>query len=492
MANISIHLNCVYDWDRIKVFLAQDGIHTALLLNANAEQIQYALDNVDGIVTVRVFDPWNEYAGGANREFEKDIILRHKPADFVQWINSHFNYSQFKGNKRVRFILGWNEMFYAGGDYQRSQNRAMIATAKALIEAGYGVAMFGLAADKTLQITDMNLGVWDEVIEFADEFSDWAHIDVHEYEVGRLASQHLKVQSVGYPDSMIDPHAMRQENWGTIAYEGDGIYSNWHIGRVAWLLVRAEKLGKQIFWARGECGWDFKDDGKLRAFIANVFSPQFGRPSGANTLRPLITHLLGAQSLSDSQLDDELWKDLEWIASQDPPNCLQNIVFCWHNHSEHRAFNLAEANHARLRLLMGKQNGRPSIPPMVQNPPINVMQAYTVQSLEGNVLLRNAPNASGTSILGRVTVAPVRVFRALLENYTEGKYPKASGHPWEYLYFPEADLYAWIASDLVKFTAVNPPPANAEIEKLRAELLAANQALAEARAKLASIKSIVS
>lgn len=138
MGNITLHLNAVYDWNRAAEFLAQEGIQTAFLLNANADQIQYALDHVSGIVTVRVFDPWNEFQNGANREFEKDIILRHEPQEFVNWINTHYDYSRFKHNKRVRFILGWNEMFYAGVDYQRRQNTRMVLVAKALLEAGYG------------------------------------------------------------------------------------------------------------------------------------------------------------------------------------------------------------------------------------------------------------------------------------------------------------------------------------------------------------------
>lgn len=410
MGNITVHAECTSGWDRIKPFLAQKGVETAMLLNANPDQIQYALDNCAGIVVVRVFDPFNEYASmGSN--FERDIILRHLPSEFVNWLNSK-DLSRFKGNPRVRFILGWNEMSYAGAEYQRRQNKAMIAVTDALIKAGYGVAMFGLASDKTIQMEDAIAGVWDETIEFLQEHSEWAHLDCHEYEVGKLASAHLKSYPKPYPSSIEDVHSMRYANWGEIAYEGSGIATNYHIGRIAWLLQRGK-----FPYARGEMGWDFKDDGALGRYIPD-YSSRFGRPSGLNSLRRLFSHLAGKEQLSDREFCQEAWNDLEWFTSFDP-DCLSNAIFADNNGRDHAAFNLGLPQYEHLYTLLGQQSTKET--PM----PIPMPTAPTYKARLSSKEASNVRREADTS-------APIVLIltNAWLEAYVSEVVISNDGYEW--------------------------------------------------------------
>jgi hypothetical protein len=61
MGNLTVHLECTSGFDaRGRKLLASEGVQSAFLLNANPEQIQYALDHTTGIVVVRVYDPFGE------------------------------------------------------------------------------------------------------------------------------------------------------------------------------------------------------------------------------------------------------------------------------------------------------------------------------------------------------------------------------------------------------------------------------------------------
>lgn len=377
MANITLHIDATHNWPKAAAFLASEGVQSAFLLNANPDQIQYALDHTSGIVVVRVYDPFGERRNIGDN-FEKDILLRHNQGDFVAWLNQQ-DLSRFKGNKRVRFILGWNECHYVDAAYQRKQNTAMIEVSKALIQAGYGVAMFGMAADKTIQSEDCDNGVWDETIDFAIQNSEWVHIDLHEYEVGRLASQHLKAYPVGYPRSIEDPNAMRQENWGAIDYSVKR-NGNWHIGRVSWLLNRSrEKFGKDFPWARGEFGWDYKDDGSLRAYIPEYMG-RYGKPQGLPSLRPLFCKLMNNVNLSDKELCEEAYKDLAWMVSFDPPSCLSNALFAHNPQRDHVNFNVSMLPFEHLYTLLGQQKAQDIPMPTTPSDTLIPMRAKSTAS----------------------------------------------------------------------------------------------------------------
>lgn len=347
MGKITLHADATHQPERLAKFIEQAGIETAFLMNANPEQIQHALNHTTGIVVVRVYDPFREQAS-RGLDFEKDILFRHLPSEFVSWLNNS-DLSRFKGNKRVRFILGWNEMYYNGRDYQLEQNRRMLNVAKAMVAVGYGVALFGLAADKTIQLEDVQAGVWTEVINWLKANSDWAHLDSHEYELGRLASQHLKAQLKPYPESIVDPASMAFSNWGTIAYSGEAIKGNYHVGRTAW-------LGEGFPYALGEAGSDYKDDGAIRAWMP-VFMAKFGKPQGFPSNRDLYNTLLGRtpqNPLSDREFCEEIYKDLAWFSAQDK-HALSHAVFAWNPQPEHQPFNLAKPEYEYLLELLGKQ-----------------------------------------------------------------------------------------------------------------------------------------
>lgn len=400
MGRITIHLECTANWEEGKLFLAQAGVETAFLLNANPEQVQYTLDHTTGIVVVRVYDPFWERAQRGD-DFEKDSILRHTPQEYINWLNAN-NFSQFKGNKRTRFALGYCEMYYNGRDYQIRQNAKMLAIADAMVKAGYGCALFGMATDKTIQMADVEAGVWKPVTDWLKANRDWAHLDVHEYELGRLASQHLKAQFKPYPESIVDPASMAFSNWGTIHYSGDGIKENWHVGRVAW-------LGTGFPYAYGECGSDYKADGAIGAWLP-VFTAKYGKPQGFPSNRDLYHDLMG-RPLNDKEFCEEIWKDLSWFAAQDP-TCLSYAVFAWNAQPEHQPFNIGKPEYAYLRELMGGQA------PMTTPNPIPVMEAKRIRSLqESNI--RSAANVTAS------------ILHVIKTEWLEGKFSRDSVTPTE-------------------------------------------------------------
>lgn len=444
MGSITLHIDATHNWPKAAALLASEGVQSAFLLNSNPDQIQYALDKTTGIVVVRVYDPFNEYPA-IGQDFEKDIILRHNQGDFVAWLNSR-DLSRFKGNKRVRFILGWNELYYSGAFYQTKQNTAMIEVSKALMQAGYGVAMFGMAADKTIQSEDCASGVWDDVIQYAIQNSEWVHIDIHEYEVGRLASQHLKSYPVSYPRSIEDPETMRQENWGAIDYglKSDG---NWHIGRVSWLLNRSrETFGKDFPWARGEFGWDYKNDGALRNYIPDYMG-RYDKPQGLPSLRPLFNRLAG-EFLSDKALCEEAYKDLMWMVSFDPPSCLSNALFAHNPQREWVGFNISTPAYEHLYTLLGQQKATIPMPELIPFPDLaSPLWRLGTLTLEQRVNARPQPNTS---------LPPVKPLE--IGTYANVKrFPETqAGSEYIWHAYQIGELKVWIAEQVIAGFAPNP------------------------------------
>lgn len=487
MANVSLHVEATHRWEDLKPFLRQPGIQSVLLLNANPEQIQYCLDNCSGLITVRVYDPFNEANTGLGENFEKDIMLRHQPWEFVAFLN-RTDIGRFKGNKRVRYILGWNEPYYRDGKQQKDQLVGMIAVATAMIEAGYGVALLGVATDKSLQIVDVENGVWDNLIDFAIDNSDWVHLDCHEYELTRPANQFLKSYPVPFPHSIIDPASMAFENWGRIPYSGDGIKTNYHIGRIALLLDRAMfRRGKHFFWTRGEMGYDTKTDGPLDSFVKNIFTPKFGFPMGLNSLRKLFEFLLGGRPLTDKEFDIEVYRDMHWWTSQDPKSCLGNYFFAWNGSPRWASCDVSNGKHSYLLSLLGAQQAEGNggeLPPEL--PTIDFAQPYSVFSKNANnIIIRTNPTTAAPQTGVYVTPAPQFAF------IPKGDYPhpQADGYSWAYLSL--SGFKGWVAERLVQFTAVNNSQCEAELEAAKIELASLKAQLAKAKAKLEGIASVL-
>lgn len=437
MGNLTLHLECTAGWERGKKFLEQSGVETAFLLNSNPDQVQHALNHTTGIVVVRVYDPFSE-AAKYGENFEKEITIRHTPQEFVNWLNGR-DLSRFKGNKRVRFILGWNEPSYGGRDYQKTLNEKMVAIADALVKAQYGGALFGLACDKSLQWEDIQAGIWQPFIDWLKANREWAHLDIHEYSLGRMASQHLKSYPVGYPASISDPVSMARSNWGVIDYKDESLRgkANYHLGRIAW-------LGGGFPYARGETGTDYKEDGAIRAWMPQ-FMAKFGKPEGFPSNRDLYVHLTG-KFLSDREFCEAIYEDLTWFVEFDKADCLSNAIYADNQSPRWQPFNLGKPEYAYLYELLGKQAPMPTpIPPVVTIP----FPALTSPLWENGTLtlgdstnLRSQPTNTSNNV---VKTLPAGSYKA--KQFPETKL--ADGYTW-YAYqvgVKEGEPYlnVWIA-----------------------------------------------
>lgn len=328
MSDLSLHIDCTYRWQQAQVFLASTHVHSAFLMNASAEQVQYALQHCDFVV-VRIYDPFNE-RNALGEDFEKSIVNRRPGSDFVHWLNNSL-FVQFKGNNKVRFVLGWNELYSKRGNAEREQNTRIVAIATALVNAGYGVGLGAWAADKSFYADDVEAGHWDNVIRFAVAHKDMVSIDCHEYDVLTPFAGHLLNYPDGFPNTLKNPVSLDSANHARIPYtkaEGN-IETNYKMGRIALLLQRALDLTGDVFnWYRGECAHDYKDDGSLKQFIDEWYKPRFGHPTGINSLQDYYRHLLGSD-LTENAYDETLFKQYTDLCEGDPPSCQANFIFAW-------------------------------------------------------------------------------------------------------------------------------------------------------------------
>jgi len=128
-------------------------------------------------------------------------------------------------------------------------------------------------------------------------------------------------------------------------------------------------------------GWDYKEDGELQSYMPSYMA-QFGKPQGLPSLRPLFNKLMG-KTLSDVELCEEGYKDLQWFVSQDP-DCLSNAIFADNQHSEHKGFNVGQLAYEHLYTLLGQQKPMASIPVPTPEPtfPDFALLPYRVRTLK--------------------------------------------------------------------------------------------------------------
>lgn len=456
MSSISFHFDCTYQWQYAQQIIASPNIRSALLMNTSPDQVAYTLQHVDFVV-VRIFDIFNEYQGGKNPDFEKAILDRHSPSEFVAALDNQ-GFSRFKGNPKVRFVCSWNELYYKGGQAERSQNQKLIAVGTAMINAGYGIGLGAWAADKSFNQVDVDAGHWDDIIRFSVQHRDMASWDIHEYTVGRTANQHLKSYPNGYPETLLNPAAMQKDNFGSIPYSGN-ISGNYHMGRVAMVLVRSEQLtGQKFGFYRGECAHDFKDDGSLKEFIKNEFEPRFGKPSGINSLQSYYTHLAGG-NLSNAAYNQMLYEDIEWLAKNDG-GAIANFIFAHNGHSDWVKSNTANGNRVEFVTAIVNHRDETTIPdtpaPEFSFTPAQ-FEVYRVRSITGgNVRVRDTYGLNSVVLEPRFT--PEFQDVALVHpNQAINQYPpQANGFTWVYVVFA-GGISGWSAWELLEALPVIPP-----------------------------------
>lgn len=445
MGDLSFHIDATYNWEAAKQILAAPNIRSCLLMNASPDQVSFALLHTDFVV-VRLFDPFNEYRGGQDPNFEKEILDRHSPTEFPA-ILDQLGYARFKFNPKLRFVVGWNEVYSRRGHAERDQNKKIVSIANAMLTAGYGVGLGAWAADKSFYPDDFDNGHWDEIIRFSVANRDNVSWDVHEYEVGVTAGQHLKSYPDGYPQSLLNVEAMKKENWGSIQYDGN-LDNDFHVGRVDIALARSILItGESFGFYRGECAHDFKDDGPLKEFLETQFIPRFGKPSGVNSLQAYYTYLAGG-NLTNEQYNRTLADDYYWLADNDG-GAISNFIFAHNGSPDWIKFNTGNSNRASFVQLIMEHSGM-AVPPRKEfNFSADDFQLYNVRTTTGgNVRVRDTYGLNST-VQSRFYTPQFQQVALVHPSQNIPDYPPVQDDlTWVYAVF-ENGISGWSAFDLL-------------------------------------------
>ena len=456
MGDLSFHIDATYRWDYAQQIIASPAIRSVLLMNASPDKVRYALQHTDFVV-VRVFDPFSEYRGGDNPDFEKNILDLHSPQEFVAVLNQ-LGYSEFRFNPKVRFVVGYNEPYGKRGNDLRVQNQKMTAIASALVGAGYGVGLGGWATDKSFYADDFKAGHWDNLIDLSVANPNFISWDVHEYDVINPFIGHLKEYPDGFPDTLKTAYAVDPNNVADIPYRASegNILNNYKVGRVALAIERSyERHGRSFFWYRGECGHDFKDDGALKPFIDDWYKPTFGHPSGILTYKAYYDEVLGG--ITEEQYDELIAGQYFELAKQDPLECQMNAIFA-HNGSPQwvNTFNTAQRPYFVTLIATNVENGGQPMPEFTFNP--SDFGLYDVKTITGgNVRVRDTYGLQSTVLDVFFSPTPKRVLMVHPAVGIEGYAPSEDGHTWVYVVFPNGTS-GWSAFNLLDFVSVTPPP----------------------------------
>lgn len=455
MGDLSFHFDATYRWDYAQQIIASPAIRSAFLMNTNPAQVRFALQHTDFVV-VRVFDPFNEYAGGNNPDFEKKILDLHAPQEFVSKLDQ-LGFAEFKNNPKVRFVVGWNELYGKRGNDLRTQNLKMTAVGLAMVQAGYGVGLGGYAADKSFYMDDVAAGHWDSLINLAVQYPTRVSFDVHEYDVITPFAGHLKFYPDGFPDTLKTAFTIDPNNIGAIPYrKSEGaIENNYKIGRIALLIERSyQRHGKSFYWYRGECAHDFKDDGALKQFIDEWYKPQFGHPSGINSLLPYYNHVLGG--ISGEQYDELIAGQYVALEKQDPPECQANFIFAHNGTIEWIPFNTATRPYF-VQLIANHREETDVIDPTFEFSALNFTRYAVSTTTGGKVRVRDTYGLNSTVLDAFFRPTPQDVLMVHPSEQIEDYPPVRDGHTWVYFVFPNG-VTGWSAFNLLDETLVELPP----------------------------------
>lgn len=360
LSNWTVHLNTaeVRDFKAARDFLAAPHVRVAYLLHASKDWIDYCLaqSNIEMIV-VR---PYNAFR---DNHAYPDETLHHRrnSRDPLGWLFDY--YGHYRGNPKIRWIFT-NEPEHNQNSHLTNiaQQMTWIADhAQSLAENGFGCAMGGWAAAKTIRIENGKFiggEDWAPVLRIAEKYPEWLHLDFHEYKAIHLLVGYLKKISLGHPQTFLDWRALTDtNNWDHIPHEGPLTLMNYYVGRRhnvrEW--ARANGFRGDYHEGLGECPFDSMWENHWKDFIDKTFEPLFGKPKGLPTLRrymawlhymkthsniqtPLAKSVLDASEFeyTDRQFCEDTIQQAEWWQKENSEYNLYNAWFAYTNNVEWR------------------------------------------------------------------------------------------------------------------------------------------------------------
>ena len=291
---------------------------------------------IDGVI-VRTFDPFGEYS--KNQTFDNDWWQNHTPQATVAAMNAQV--SHLKGDKFYH-IFGINEPTSNAGN-RRQFAQWLIDYMDLAREAGYRLCLGELATAKTLERNEIANGVWDAFLQASQKHTGYHILGVHEYSTGWLPASQM-TGTEGYPRNLDDFEQLRDENLWYPKLPIDRVNGeypgNWHLGRVNWLLKRADEIGvSRPKFVLSECAYDYMadiDENHDNWFRNNIVSKY---KTDRYDIRGVLGHekyhkaVLNANGMNDTQWyvlwGSELYKQHRWLADANTDECLALCLFTW-------------------------------------------------------------------------------------------------------------------------------------------------------------------
>lgn len=477
-ANIIPHLNTgeLRDADRVRKLLSSPDIHVAYLLGDGHHWIDYALaqPNIQ-LVIVRRWNPFNE-PQGHNRDID-GAMHQNRTA---QEVFNHFlaaGHGKYKGNKKVRWIWGWNEPSHTPHDPSKDLvqlNKWMADIARLFAQNGYGAAIGGYAVAKTNSLPIQDVATWRKawkyVLDVLAQFPDWLHLDIHEYEFAFMAINSLIGIDTPFPFSLLDKRIINPQHWGTIPYSGPGIEHNWKLGNFANVMEYNKELGyPQFAWGRGEWGtdtmtekwwWNDSIDGKPP--LEQTWREMFGvAAKGVHTLFKYHAYLHDRpNTYTMAEHNAFIIEQAKWFKRNSGAGCLYNAHFAWNTNSLWKTEDISHPDYMPYIDWMQTQQHEadtPDIPPTEPPPPIEDKPMYpaTIRS-NGNYNVFIRAERSTTSVaVGKLAVnTPYTGYAADPDDKAE------NGYIWRKVQvsIKNTDISGYVADEFVTVAALPDTP----------------------------------
>lgn len=447
-SRLTIHSNVAKDRARSLEFARSSNSSSVYFLDPDTAAIDIVLNETNKDVHVRIFDPLEHYQGGRNKTFDNDYHNLVSVDTVFSWlVNSE--YKKYRGNKRVRFIVGMNEPSNNSvADLSRGINWAAY-WGKLCATNQFGALMGGFNIAKSLRLIntnkgsalapDVDEGIWDILLQVAHEYPEWVIIDEHDYAPFREWYQY--VNDPYNQAAMLNPPTQATISWQRTE---DGQYPpNWYMGRSAPLIIRCEEKGyDRAQFGVGECPVDNMSD---NADIINEVADRFTRPGfesqrirGIRSLRNLFAfwNNIAAPTYTDNEFGADAFRGVLWMLRVYPSKWFRYFAYYAGNSNPDwmaYAKNISEAQNVFHDEMRPLYNLIAAHNEAVQELPDMTLETKLVRSTSASgTNLRDTPSGR---IVGKLTLEPIR---AEVSNETQ----LFNGYQWRIIIIDSKEYYA--------------------------------------------------
>ncbi|QPC82125.1 hypothetical protein G4Y79_20945 [Phototrophicus methaneseepsis] len=388
---LNINAAAVDDWTELdRTLLSVQPRGNLVMDNAN-QAIRIANMLPKSIVVGRFYHPrdgrfWLNFLPHEAVEYAKNKGAR--PHDRVWW---EVNNEPHTGDEEtIRAWIDWE-----------------IQTARAFAAEGLHYVT-ALVPSKSIHKDLVERGIYDPLLQELHD-NPFFHLGIHEYGYLFPMAQWM----ANYPRNMFSTAAMQPENWpGEIPWSrrADGVLpDNWHLGRVAWLQIRAEEMDLgRIPYIITEAMHDNMDD-VSRLVLPDItgtlpikeWVKQFNGGHDVNGMRSLEG--LYQRVLPGWPFEDLLYLMMRWGDLIYSPECIAICLFTYSTNLDWYWFWVQPLKTLLSKLaLLPIRRGLMEGIPVVEYPVIDAptaLQPYTVQSVfASGIRIREQPRTSSAQV----------------------------------------------------------------------------------------------